>query len=207
MVVEVEQDNWPLPDYPTAGAKHVHAMGVISLNYNNLEFALFRLFGHHLERNDVPIATAWTLYSQLQESRRPQALRSIFRTSESDEIVRTHVDHAIDVFNICKDNRNWLFHSRMSYEPTGEMTLTKTVKEDWNSINVIDVSLTEMRRVADDIFGCWDYAYEIWAYLQKRDFNDKIPEFFRATSRTVLPAKPDMPQKIVARQIPRERLR
>ncbi len=42
-MTDPDDDPWPMPAYPTVGAKLAHAMGVATLNFNNLEFAFFRL--------------------------------------------------------------------------------------------------------------------------------------------------------------------
>jgi hypothetical protein len=202
-MTDADTDQWPLPNYPTVGPKHAHAMGVISLNFNNLEFAFFRLFGHHFERTKMPLAMTWGLHSQLQDSRRPATLKQIFSTAEADEAVREHVEHAVSMFFICRDNRNWLFHSRMSHQPVGEMRLTKTVREDWSKVNVLDVTVSDLRRIADEMYVCWEYVFEIWSYLQRRDLKDELPAFWVATSPTTLPQKPALPRSLVPSQIAR----
>jgi hypothetical protein len=53
-VMSESEDTWPKPQYNAGGAKHLHAIGVISMNYNAFERSLHRLFLFHLERKKVP---------------------------------------------------------------------------------------------------------------------------------------------------------
>jgi hypothetical protein len=94
-------DIWPMPKYSTAGDKHLHALGVITLNFNNFEFLLFRLFSHHLERMKVDIKIAWNLYSLLQDAKKTKAIEYIFSVYETDPIMIGHVTHIISYFNNC----------------------------------------------------------------------------------------------------------
>jgi hypothetical protein len=49
-------DSWP--NYSTAGKEYLHALGIITLNFNKFESAIFRLFSHHLERMNVASGSA-----------------------------------------------------------------------------------------------------------------------------------------------------
>jgi hypothetical protein len=42
-------DNPDWPAYETGQKEHMHALGVIAVNYNLFERSLFPLFAHHLE--------------------------------------------------------------------------------------------------------------------------------------------------------------
>ena len=202
-MTEADEDRWPMPVYRTVGAKLAHAMGVVTLNFNNLEFVCFRLYAHHLERMSVPLATAWAMYSPLQEGRRGPAIEHMFATAESDDEVKGHVEYALSGFNTCQRNRSWLSHGRTSDLPAETMKLSKTNRDDWSRINVLGVSLADVRRVADECFAFWEYGYDIWSYLQGRDLKDRLPAFQAATSRTTLPERPALPHSLDPSQIPR----
>jgi hypothetical protein len=91
-------DQWPLPKYSTAPADHLHALGVVTLNFNTFEFALFRLFSHHLERLAIDIRVSWNLYSALQDSQKAHAIRDMYAVYEPNPIVIDHVAHILAFF-------------------------------------------------------------------------------------------------------------
>ena len=192
-----------MPRYRSVGKDHAHALGVITLNYNQFEFVFFRLFAHHFERQKVPLAAAWATYSGLPDNARSRTIRAVFADCEADATAIDHVDHALKFFARCVANRNLLFHSRSADEPPGEMRLSKTVKEDWETINHIDMTLVQLRQIADDMFTGFEYSWEVWAYLQGRDLRDTLAPFWQWAMPRTLPQKPPLPQALVPVPSPR----
>jgi hypothetical protein len=118
--------------------------------------------------------------------------------------VTIHVNHAWDIFNCCNNNRNHIFHSQLDLShPPNEIRLTKGVKDDWNAINRIDLNLSQLRRVADDMFTGWEYVWDIWAYLQRRDLAARMNPIFSLVMPSALPQKPDLPRSLNPIQNPR----
>jgi hypothetical protein len=196
-------DIWPLPKYSTGGEKHLHALGVITLNFNNFEFGLFRLFSHHLERMKVDIKIAWNLYSLLQDAKKTQAIEYIFSVYENDPIVIEHVARIIDYFNKCVTNRNHLFHSTHDHTDNAVLHLRAGVKGEWNALNHISISLPELRRIADEMFLGWEYLWDVWAFLQRRDIPNFLPPILLSLLPATLPKKPDVPVPLNPMQNPR----
>ncbi len=192
-----------MPKYSTGGDKHLHALGVITLNFNNFEFLLFRLFSHHLERMKVDIKIAWNLYSLLQDVKKTQAIEYIFSVYESDPIMIGHVTHIISYFNNCATNRNHLFHSTHYSSDNAVLNLRAGVKGEWNTLNHISVSLPELRRIADEMFLGWEYLWDVWAYLLRRDSTITLPSVLLSLLPSTLPKKPDLPVPLNPLQNPR----
>jgi hypothetical protein len=48
------EDIWPAPKYHVGKPKHLHAIGVISMNYNAFERNLYWLYRFHLDRKKIP---------------------------------------------------------------------------------------------------------------------------------------------------------
>jgi hypothetical protein len=130
------EDSWPLPRYATAGKQHLHAIGVIVQNFNQFEYAFFRLFAHHLERQKISVKLAWVVCHQLHDYKRPEVIQLMFSEYERDAVVKDHVAHSLDFFDRCTANRNLIFHSRVDLNhPFEEMMLTKGIKKDWEQVN------------------------------------------------------------------------
>ena len=106
-------DSWPMPKYSSASSAHLHALGVVTLNFNNFEFSLFRLYAHHLERMKIDLRVAWNIYSSLQDDTKTKVIIHIFSIYESNSQVVEHITHLINFFNRCKTNRNILLHATL----------------------------------------------------------------------------------------------
>jgi hypothetical protein len=198
------EDTWPMPRYRTAHDKQMHAIGVITQNFHQFEYGFFRLFGHHFEKLGTPANMVWTIYNRLQDNQRSQAIIDVFDACETNPQVIEHIRHVIKFFNKCSDNRNWIFHSRIDLNHTlPKLRLKKGLKEDWERENRIDLSLPQLRKIADDMFTGWEYLWHLFAYLQGRDFSQTIHPAFLLTFPATLPEKPTLPDSIKPIQSPK----
>jgi hypothetical protein len=100
-------DMWPLPNYGTGPTKHMHALGVISLNYNTFEAALRFILNLY-----VPNETTDFFFDQWNNEERCAAIRHFSQREEKDAEVMDRIDHLLKHFSICNENRNHLMHSR-----------------------------------------------------------------------------------------------
>jgi hypothetical protein len=101
-VIDSGEDRWPLPKYPAVAKEFLHALGVISLNFNNFEFGLFRLFSHHFEMRGFGIKVPWKIYRELQDAKKAPAIRSVFAEYEKDAAVIDHVNHVLEYFFVAR---------------------------------------------------------------------------------------------------------
>jgi hypothetical protein len=152
-----------------ASSAHLQALGVVTLNFNNLELSSFRLYSHHLERIKIALNVAWYTYSGLQDSKKTDAIEFIYETYETDPEVIDRVSHFIKFYNRCSNNRNHLFHSRFDYANEDIIHLMSDVNGKWDTFNSIPVSLARIRSIADDMHEGFRYAFDLFAYLQRRD--------------------------------------
>jgi hypothetical protein len=108
------KDVWPMPHYNPGPVKHMHALGVISVQYNKLEELLFGLFRHHLEVAGIHFSVCEKLYGQLENNkRRLETIKLIFSFYDKEDAVKEHIDYFTKYFNICYENRNVLMHSNV----------------------------------------------------------------------------------------------
>src|SRR5262249_26277494 len=121
----------------------------------------FRLFSHHLELAGISIKVAWNQYSLLQDQKKSAATQYVYLMHEKDPLVSEHVEWVHSYFNKCETNRNHLFHARHEFgsEQEAQLTLSKGVRGEWDSINKIDIPLTDLRRIADEMFTGWEYLW------------------------------------------------
>jgi hypothetical protein len=199
---------WPEPAYPTAQKDHLHALGVITLNFNNLESVLFRIFSHHMEEDSkIGIELAWQLWTLLQDAKRAPAIRYVYSAREKDPAVVDHIEHGLKYFHCCETNRNHLFHS--IYDPLGDdkLHLRKGVRDNWQTMNTLVLSLPELRRCADEMFSGWKYFVEVWFFLKNRDgaesWSGVLRHLFPQLGLSTLPQKPPLPATLNPDQVPR----
>lgn len=186
-------NQWPLPKYSSAPADHLHALGVVTLNFNTFEFALFRLFSHHLETLKVDISVSWNLYSALQDNKKGDAIVDLYSRYEKNSSVINHVNHILAFFHRCSGNRNHLFHATHTHHPGDDLHLSSGVRREWNRVNQLQLSLPQIRSIADSMHDGFLYLWDVWAYLQRRDLGSVIHPFIASTFPTSLPDKPPLP--------------
>lgn len=149
------EDTWPEPNYNPGPAKHLHALGVVSVTYNAFEEGLVSLYRHHLLKANLPIELIDLYYFQLDEGRRLRAIKSIFKKDEKNPEVIKAVENVLDYFNWCWDARNKLLHAE-PYPSTfsgtsGRLHLTKRVSKKDHTIGYISPDLPTLRDIANKI--------------------------------------------------------
>jgi len=140
---------------------HMHALGVIAANYNELEGEFYNLFWVTSERFDV----AKLVFSKLNNAERMEvALKTCEREPKQ---MQEHYRSFISAFGICNENRNLLMHSRAhnasSRElPVSHLTLAKPMKKTPDQNNFINLDVDELRNVADDMAAYADFGWRIF---------------------------------------------
>jgi hypothetical protein len=87
-------DNWPAPAYRVPSAKYLHALGVISLNYNTFEHYLLAIFAHHLQRMGVSGAFGEFVFHEFNMQR---AIKECYQRHEKDPETLVHMAKALDI--------------------------------------------------------------------------------------------------------------
>jgi hypothetical protein len=137
--------NIPWPSAYNVGPRdHLHALGVISNNYNEFESELFMLFSHHLQ---IPQSVYELFYFSTTECKRLEFIKETFASLEKDSEVTKCVIDLIAYFQWCSEVRNTLLHAMHSPpffgEPQeGKLYLSKRNKHGSN-LNYMKVSLPE----------------------------------------------------------------
>src|SRR6266446_8933029 len=107
----LESDNWPLPNFDAGDAKHLHAVGVISLTFVQFERGIEDLFLHHPAQSQMPADLVQRYYYSLNEEQRIKTTRRFYQDYEADPLVRDAAENVLDFFNWAHDARNKILHS------------------------------------------------------------------------------------------------
>jgi hypothetical protein len=186
-------DQWPLPNYMPGPAKHVHALGIVSLNFNMYEAAQQVFLDFSLEKR-----TAEFLFDKMSNEQRQATIRHFVEKSEKDPVIRDLVEHSLAHYARCFENRNILMHSKQYLAVSLESVLSIEKRPKGKSAALtFHLQLDDLRRIADEMMDGVFFITDIWRVV---DFRDRDPKYRRtATFQTPsLPDKPPLPKKLNA---------
>lgn len=141
--------------------QHMHALGVIAANYNELEGQFYRLFWATSQRFDV----AKLVFSKLNNADRMAVALKVAESEPSQ--FREHYVAFIKGFGISHENRNILMHSRAHNAgardvQVSHLTFAKPNKRAPDENNFISLDVAELRAVADDISAYADFGWALY---------------------------------------------
>ena len=143
------------PRYPVGPKHSVFALGVVGINYAQLEFAVFGIFTTILSlERDVSSRLMYKLGPEMRD--RPT--RDRFPACEWPPEVVDLVQHFIDAHKICYENRNKLMHSNLHSLSPEAIILIKTGRD--GKATLANPPLVELQQVADDMHVYFEYG--IW---------------------------------------------
>jgi hypothetical protein len=87
--------DWPLPRYDPGPKDHLHALGVIAITFASLQANLDILYFNCANRGKLPRKLAELYYFSLDEQKRIEAIKTIFRSYETDLLVIETVDNLL----------------------------------------------------------------------------------------------------------------
>jgi hypothetical protein len=175
-----EDENWPI--YATWSRDHLHALGVASVNFNQFEFSLLAIFAHPFTSAGMPYEDAAKLFGSVSNEKRLEMMQLMFRNPRWDDEVRGHIDHLIEYWSACFQNRNLLMHAHQLPLKRNEalaavllgkvdhLKLQKPANKDWSKRIYLRLSLPHLRAVADsnaDRMGLRDRSL-VCAYDSRR---------------------------------------
>ena len=180
--------------------QHMHALGVIGINYNDLEHTLYLLFHYFL--NDYQSRVPSILFAQLRNDRRLNYMKEFCKSYHSGLQKRT-IDRFLDGFAICADNRNILMHSSIpdtrnvadAADPA--IILHKRAQGNYSSISRIeDMTVTRLRQIADEIVTYERFGFGLYIFLLAQKAGGTI-KFGDRVERPTLPEIPPLPEKLI----------
>jgi hypothetical protein len=146
----------------------MHALGVASTKFVELESVLYFLFGtlFSLGRDDQIMVVA-----KIGDEAALTLMQQKLERLDWPPNVKELIVHFIDAFNICNENRAALAHSGVAWAgPFGRTLLFKTTKK--GKAHGAAPKLAELRRVADDINRFCDYGRSLGNAINQRLASD-----------------------------------
>jgi hypothetical protein len=193
---EPKETDYLWPRYSIGPERHLHALGIISVNYNLFEFGLASLLEYYASSQVSDF-----FFDRLNNQERLDAIRHFATAQEREPAVLELVEHLISYFSTCNHNRNILMHSkyREGDHPDDVLPLEKKAADEPARLLYFRLLLPELRRVADQIMRGVTFLSDILEYLRARDD-------VTAASPSALPRRPRAPRILnpYAPAIPRD---
>jgi hypothetical protein len=203
------QDEWPA--YRVGNRDYIHALGVIATGFNLLEFRLRSLFPTYTR---IPSPAAYALFAKTSNQMRLELMRGSIDFSTHPPAIKNDVRYFLEGFKICADNRNILMHSTVFYvfgpdddpcpvtalpgtQPQG-MGFQKSPRGDPFQIKTYQLSLDEIRGVADCIKAFEDYGDRLFWHIMK-NYEPTRYQTFRLPDEAqfALPNRPPLPKPLI----------
>jgi len=100
------EDRWPLPRYNSGDHFHLHALGVIALQFAQFEASVDALYLTRTSHKKWPGELVRLYYFELNEEKRVEAVKSFFQAHEKDSSVLSVVFNLLEYFRWCRNCRN-----------------------------------------------------------------------------------------------------
>jgi hypothetical protein len=194
------EDRWPLPRYNSGDHFHLHALGVIALQFAQFEASVDALYLTRTSHKKWPGELVRLYYFELNEEKRVEAVKSFFQAHEKDSSVLSVVFNLLEYFRWCRNCRNQLLHAEQypagfGAKP-GVLHLTKRVSKKSDKSGYLKMTVPELRDIADKTRAGIVQSAEINIYLRFRGQpKHKIPSEYLAFLEA-LPEKLVVPQSL-----------
>ncbi|MBM7482333.1 hypothetical protein ACVWWI_004356 [Bradyrhizobium sp. USDA 3686] len=194
--------DWPDPNWHIGQLDHLHALGVITSAYNQLEFVLLTFFAKYVVTDPE---AAQKIFGLLSNYNTCDLIREAAQTKEEDETARESVLHFLKGFEVLEWNRNFLAHSHsiLNNPEQSHLTFGKGSRSKPNVWSFVHLSLPEIRAIADSIRDYWSFGSGLNLWLIGRG-TLIFPGGRKET--VVLPDRPPLPEKLntVSRRAPEQ---
>jgi hypothetical protein len=166
------KDLWP--HYATGPKDHMHALGVISVNFNLFETSLIAIFAQPFIRAGVPRDECSRLFGGYSNEQRLDVMRTMYRGRGWSDEARDHIEHLIGYWSACFQNRNLLMHAHLQLPKHSQLlyafldpaeahlSLQKPrEKKNWSQYISMRLSLPHLRAIADQMYAGWSYSTDL----------------------------------------------
>lgn len=191
-------DDWPRGQHIVrCPSEHVHAIGMVALNFNLMEETVRRIL---VQQINVPPKAAEKIAGGMTNRERVDTLLAIIESDQHGDEVICVVRAALHAFDICTDNRNILMHSNHLYSDvaSGVTSLFKRSRGDKSKGLIFDVNISDLREVADVTNDTINMLLDLWMYFETRlPLERRFPDDFMDVSTS--------PPSPLPREIPKPR--
>jgi hypothetical protein len=203
---------FPLDPSIDPWAAHFHAIGAIAVGWNDLELWMHKIL-EKLTRFDDGAADY--LISMLVNVSISGLVKRVARSTDGRSEIIDLLDDLIDGFEICRENRNTVLHSRLVMGLAGPSTgLAKRAKE--GGYNAFPGDITDLVRVASEINAFGEFALGVYIEILRHPTAIRgggLAELLLTEKPGPLPSRPPLPNKLnpnppaeVQKAAPRQRL-
>lgn len=171
----------------------MHALGVVAAAYNQLEFYLWCFF-----RIYVGISSEMTshLFVTLTNNSRVDLITKSLELMERDPVCVEQVSYFLKCFNLCAESRNFLMHATVDTNDSDTMlTLTKASRNNPTTRNQANLTLDEIRGVADDCYNVVMFGHELYLWKAVQAAGGSV-SYAGTTYTQPLPDKPALPRRL-----------
>jgi hypothetical protein len=144
------------PRYEIGPHESVFALGVASVNYARLEFALGGVFANVI---GLTREFTWSLLPRLGSDTRLALVREALTGRDWPDDRKDRIAHFLDAFKILEENRNLLAHSNII---AGVRDLVALYKYNRSGKTMLaEVMPEELRKIADDMHVYFNYGTDV----------------------------------------------
>lgn len=171
------QDQWIKDHSPIDPAK-IHALGRVTIAWNSCETNLYLLFAI-VVRLDPKVA--WIISHGMGDVAMSERIKEICKLGPFDHGERAAIEHVLDVYDICRQNRNSLTHFKVNVSDEGEGILIR-MKGPTMQPHPLPNSVGDFRRIAVELTQLAHTLRLLWRSLASRadghmpPLPDKLPE-------------------------------
>jgi hypothetical protein len=167
-MIDLGKDEWISNHYPSIAHK-LHALGVVSLEWNRCEAGLFWLFSDVVS---LPRLECWVLAYELGDIAISERIKALMKFKKYPLELIASVENVLEVYEICRRNRNQLTHFHV-LEYRDDLALMRISKKvDSPELAQFANTLEDIRRVADEVkwlgVRLWVATIMLEEYRQKK---------------------------------------
>jgi len=149
-----ETTDWPR--YQVGPRDGIFALGVVSVNYARLEFAVQAVFTTLL---GITSELSARLMFKLTPEVRDKMMREMLPMHDWPDNVLDLLLHFIEAHKTCYENRNKLMHSSLISGSEQAIVLYKTGRDGKTTLT--NPSIPELRQVADDMMSYFNFGMHL----------------------------------------------
>jgi hypothetical protein len=194
-----KRPQWPTPRYDVGSPDFIHAVGVLSANYNLLEFQMRRLLELY---SKMPYPSCTQLFLNANNQERLNLLGMCCDASAHPLRIRNRVHWFARGYDTCTQNRNIIMHSEtvpiIAANGEQEVQFRKPSKKPPFLPNTFAPSIKELRHIADATYQFQEFGKNLFTHIiqnfERQKLNDKIFSSLKFLPPYLLPHKPKLPK-------------
>jgi hypothetical protein len=155
-------DEWVTAHSPIIAQK-LHALGVVTLEWNKCEAALVWLFNLVV---GLPAQECWALFYDLGDIAISERLKVLIKIKKFHPDTIAILENVLKFYEQCRINRNQLTHFQVVRYPDDILLVRKSKKADTPQHDYFPNELSDVRRVADEIITLGTRLWILAAFLE-----------------------------------------